>query len=197
MFDYFAALLRTEQNFALARYGDGEAALIQGTAIGPGTQATDIDGWSCPEGITPLGAALRKSLNHYESNYFYGIPQPSHRLGSFYKVHKSCDANIWVNENWERARQLFLGLTNVVLVSRAPIEGFEHIPVLGNVVEIPVPQIHPDHGKTYLFALGPLSCVLIDEMYRREPRNRYVDIGSALDIEIHKRVTRPYMEGRW
>jgi hypothetical protein len=66
-------LIESDIPFAYSRYADGEIALIQGKAIQKGTQATDIDNWSCPNEITKLGVDLKNSLKHEENNYFYAI----------------------------------------------------------------------------------------------------------------------------
>ena len=52
-------LIESDIPFAYSRYADGEIALIQGKAIQKGTQATDIDNWSCPNQITKLGIYLK------------------------------------------------------------------------------------------------------------------------------------------
>ena len=44
----------------------------------------------------------------------------------------------------------------------------------------------------FLFAGGPLTNVLIDFAWQTNRSNRYIDIGSPLDIFIHKRPTRQY-----
>lgn len=71
----FFALLKNLENFALVRYGDGELAVINGGSVGEHTQAYQADGWSY-EGSTdhPLSQPLRQSLNHTETNYYYGFP---------------------------------------------------------------------------------------------------------------------------
>ena len=42
---FFLNLIDGEENFALARYGDGELAIIQNKDIGKDTQAFNADGW--------------------------------------------------------------------------------------------------------------------------------------------------------
>ena len=50
------------------------------------------------------------------------------------------------------------------------------------------------HNDTLFFiSAGPLSEVLIDELYSENPNNRYIDVGSAIDEYVHGKVTRPYM----
>ncbi|AYV82028.1 MAG: hypothetical protein Homavirus3_6 [Homavirus sp.] len=44
----------------------------------------------------------------------------------------------------------------------------------------------------FMFAVGPLSKVLINLMYHTNPNNRYVDMGSALDLVLKNSITRGY-----
>ncbi|MBE8951882.1 MAG: hypothetical protein SR1Q7_01905 [Quinella sp. 1Q7] len=61
---FWRKILRGE-NFALARYADGEHNLMLGYKM------NNIDGWTSP-GQTALGAALRDSLTIDAPNYYYG-----------------------------------------------------------------------------------------------------------------------------
>jgi hypothetical protein len=47
----------------------------------------------------------------------------------------------------------------------------------------------------FLFAVGPLSEILIDVAYRTNPINTYIDIGSAFDPYLFGKTTRPYQAG--
>ena len=49
-------------------------------------------------------------------------------------------------------------------------------------------------GNLFLIAVGPLSEILIDKMYKNNPNNRYVDVGSSLDEWTHGKITRPYQQ---
>ena len=48
------------------------------------------------------------------------------------------------------------------------------------------------NNTIFLFAVGPLSEILIDEAYRTNPNNIYLDIGSIFDEEIRNKRTRAY-----
>jgi hypothetical protein len=50
------------------------------------------------------------------------------------------------------------------------------------------------NSKDTLFfvSAGPLSEIIIYKMYKANPNNTYVDIGSALDVWTHRKATRSY-----
>ncbi len=50
-------------------------------------------------------------------------------------------------------------------------------------------------NKLYLFAAGPFSNILIHELYKIEPENTYLDIGSTLDSMTGLGQTRGYLAG--
>ena len=45
---YFTGLINSSTNFALARYGDGEIALMENQGISRQTQAFNQDRWDAP-----------------------------------------------------------------------------------------------------------------------------------------------------
>jgi hypothetical protein len=50
-------------------------------------------------------------------------------------------------------------------------------------------------NKIFLFAAGPFSNILIHELYKIEPNNTYLDIGSTLDSMMDLGKTRGYLSG--
>lgn len=52
-----------------------------------------------------------------------------------------------------------------------------------------------DKNKLYLFAAGPFSNIMIHELYKIEPNNTYLDIGSTLDNMMGLGQTRGYLSG--
>lgn len=50
-------------------------------------------------------------------------------------------------------------------------------------------------NKLFLFAAGPFSNILIHELYKVEPNNTYLDIGSTLDNMMGLGQTRGYLSG--
>ena len=49
-------------------------------------------------------------------------------------------------------------------------------------------------NQTFFVSAGPVSEILIDRMYKANPNNQYIDVGSSLDEFTHGRMTRPYMD---
>ena len=47
-------------------------------------------------------------------------------------------------------------------------------------------------NSIYLFAAGPISSVTIPHLWKSNKQNTYIDIGSALDLYLHGKYTRPY-----
>ena len=48
-------------------------------------------------------------------------------------------------------------------------------------------------GELFLISAGPLSEVLIHNLWISNPKNRYIDVGSAIDEFVHLSKTRPFM----
>ena len=48
-------------------------------------------------------------------------------------------------------------------------------------------------NKTFFVSAGPVSEILIHEMYLSNPNNQYIDVGSSIDEFVHGKPTRPYM----
>jgi hypothetical protein len=47
--------------------------------------------------------------------------------------------------------------------------------------------------RTVFISVGPMSEAIIHNLWKINPTNQYVDVGSALDEYVHGRKTRPYM----
>lgn len=207
---------------AFARYGDGEHALITGREVGAGTQAFVTDKWSAPSLLTLLGEDLKESLQADDPDYFYGVPSPAQNSPMFldYKEWTGRDeealtfADLWVNSNH---RDFLSGMREIkekaVLICSKEAEGrlkgfpfavSDYVPVPGRCVEhweknraginAELSQLASSRDNSlFLLAAGPLSEVMISTMHRTNPSNRYIDVGSGLDLFVHGRPTRPYM----
>ena len=109
-FDFFADKLRWGENFTLMRLGDGEYFLMLGK------QVHAQEGWISQSGISELGKALYNSLRIDGDNVFYGISCPccDRRAYYWYRTHigekKITFANLWVNANYPRFKEMFLSL---------------------------------------------------------------------------------------
>lgn len=129
-------------------------------------------------------------------------------------------SNLWVNANYPTFQQRFLKEVvasgrKIVLCtgSKARVSDFsrdvpvaDFIPIKGNCVK--TWERHRDHlrglmdlkatqhrGAIFLFAIGPLSEVLIHQMWQANRNNVYVDIGSTLDPMLFRRNSRDYHKG--
>lgn len=126
-------------------------------------------------------------------------------------------SNIWVNANFPVFNQRFMSVLReskkpVVICSgsKARVSEIERlvsirdfIPIPGNCVEyweknrnmargLMDLKASQHTGTIFLFAAGPLSEILIYEMWQANPRNIYLDIGSTLDPLLFRRNSRSY-----
>lgn len=217
-FEFFTNLIRSNKNFAYARYADGEVALIQGRPVDTNSQAFVVDRWKSDGNASVVGQQLLESLSHIEDNYYYAISAPSDNVRdySFLKGHIKTDnitfANLWINANYQKMRRFYETFTKPAYVlcnHRAnkktfPFTVLEHFPFPDNCVEYWL-----QHGDDYILQLldyttnvqdqtffvscGPISEILIHRMYMANPNNQYIDVGSSMDEFVHGAKTRPYM----
>ncbi len=116
--DFFTtSITHTREPFALMRYVDGERMILQGTAVGTGTQAWGEDKWQWEGGASRLqrdmGAGLR---GHYGEPVFYAVAAPLHdEHGLRYyldTMEATCGqltfANLWINEMYPRTKTFLL-----------------------------------------------------------------------------------------
>lgn len=219
-FDYFTELINSGKNFAYARYADGEVALMRGKEIGEGSQAYNVDNWSSPGQLTKTGKQLEESLLHTEDNYYYAISSNTdwdsdHEfLMSRIRIPNNITfANLWINANYQKMKAFYQNLKKEVYVicnQKAKKESFP----------FPVAELFPfpdncvayweQHGDDYIYQLseyvsqiqdktffiscGPISEIIIDKLYKVNPNNQYIDVGSSMDEFVHGHKTRPYMD---
>ena len=220
-FEFYTNLILSDENFAYARYADGEISLMQGKPVGHASQAFVVDKWSSTEGITNIGEELLQSLKHTESNYHYAISGISDSvehyqfLMSHIKNTNVTFANLWINANYQKMKNFYLTLKKEIYLicnHRATPEKFPF-----SVKEIfPFPDdcinyflVHGEdytnqlleytdelEGETIFVSAGPISEILIHRMYCNNPHNQYTDVGSSIDEFVHQKITRPYMDVR-
>jgi len=220
-FEFYTNLILSKENFAYARYADGEVALMQGRPIGHGSQAFTIDKWSSSEGITKIGKELVESLKHTEKNYHYAISGVSDNiedykfLTSHIKNENITFANLWINANYQKMKNFYFTLKKEIYLICNHEAKKENFPFL--IKEIfPFPDdcvnYFLTHGEDYINELleytnqlegetifvsaGPISEILIHRMYCNNPHNQYIDVGSSIDEFVHKKITRLYMDTR-
>jgi len=217
-FEFFTELIKSGKNFAYARYADGEVALMQGRGIGLGSQAYHVDNWSAPSSNTRVGKTLLETLEHTEDNYYYAISSTSDQitdhtfLKSKIKSKNLTFANLWINANYQKMKAFYMSLEREVYVicnEKAKKESFPF-----KVIELfPFPDdcvsywedwgedylkqlseyVEEVKDKTFFISCGPVSEIIIHELYKVNPENQYIDVGSSIDEFVHGRPTRPYM----
>lgn len=214
---YFIDKINSGDNFALLRYGDGERMLMQGELIGKTTQASKVDKWSFSGGKTKISEDLMHSCLVRRDNFYYGIScsccDPKSKAFYLEKMsdHNLTYANIFVNSNYKSFMQFISSIDrDVVLISNKAAAN-AHFPfnivdsyfVENDCVEwyeksketileeiISLCQRNKNH--LFLVSAGPLSEIFIHKMFLNNEENCYIDVGSSMDVLIHKRITRPY-----
>lgn len=220
-FNYFWSLIENNTNFTFARYADGEVMLMKGEAVSDGTQASSIDKWKAPNELTKVGQQLLKTLNHVEDNYFYAISSTTDNINDYtflknnikQKEDKLTFVNLWINANYNlMVKNLCSNKREVILICNKDAKK-ENFPF--NVIDItPFPNdcinFWEENDKSFIdeitkkysslnnqlffISCGPISEIIIDVLYKVNPNNTYVDVGSSIDEFVHGYKTRPYMD---
>jgi hypothetical protein len=217
-FEYYTELIKSNANFAYARYADGEVALMRGNPVGTNTQAFSVDRWSSPNFLTKVGKELLSTLNHTENNYHYAISSHSDNVDDYnFLISRISSpnitfANLWINANYRKMFEFYNSLDkNVYLIcnhksekNNFPFNVNEIFPFPDDCIsyweqngdiyisEI-VDYVSKLKNETFFISAGPISEILIHHMYLSNPNNQYIDVGSSIDEFTHGRKTRPYM----
>jgi hypothetical protein len=220
-FNHFWGLIENNTNFTFARYADGEVMLMKGQPVTSGTQASSIDKWQAPNKLTNVGEQLLNTLSHTEENYFYAISSKTDNLNDYQflieNIKQSEDkltfVNLWINANYsDMLKKLCNNKRDVILIcnKEAKIDNFPF-----NVVDITsfpddcinywenndkdfINMITEKYGnlnnQLFFISCGPISEIIIHELYNKNPNNTYIDVGSSIDEFVHGYKTRPYMD---
>lgn len=213
-YERFMRRIKEHDNFALIRCADGEYSFMNGLPVDA------ADNWYSPTYVTPLGKALRESIEYSAENYYYGISCPCCDPKAYFWYLKNVGnirnitfSNIWVNCNYHRFTRDFLELErDTVLIANYRAEGkrignlnvLKHYSVSDDCVsfwendsEKLIKQIVEDFGDRkgllYAVAAGPMSGPLIHKLYDNNPYNCYIDFGSSLDSWFRETKSRLYM----
>lgn len=213
---FFKDKIINKENFAFARYADGEKMILDNLDILKGTQAYDIDKWKY-ENNTVFSNDLRETCFHREYNYFYAIScKCCDPLGEiFYRKlfdnHNITFSNLFINSNYKKFinfintldRETILIANKECRTSEYPFNVIQKIPIENDCVnwyennKILIIKVLQNLSKKYnnklfFISAGPLSEIIIHHLYTNNPNNTYIDVGSSLDIYTHKKNTRPY-----
>jgi hypothetical protein len=217
-FEFYTNLILSDSNFAYARYADGEVGLMNGNQIGQNTQAFQVDRWSSPNGITQVGKDLLKTLEHIEDNYHYAISAHSDSISDCNFLMDRIQnknitfANLWINSNYPKMHEFYHKLNKSVYLICNHRARKENFPFKVNEI-FPFPDdcisywnengedyiqqlldyVTQLENQTFFVSAGPVSELLIDAMYRANPNNQYIDVGSSIDEFTHGYKSRPYM----
>jgi hypothetical protein len=217
----FTEKIKNGDNFAYARYADGEVLLMKGNEVGQNTQAFKIDNWSSPNKLTSVGNELIDSLMHTEPNYYYAISSVSDNISDHrflmdrIKSEKEniTFANLWINSNYQQMKEFYTNIDKecfVICNHRANINNFpfkikELFPFPDNCIEFwessgseyisnITQKLQELNNETFFISAGPISEIIIHRLYSFNPNNQYIDVGSSMDEFVHGKKTRPYME---
>lgn len=215
-FNFFKNKILNNENFVFARYADGERLILQNKAILEGTQAFDVDKWKYNNNKL-FSRDLLETCNHRETNYYYAIScaccDPTGEI--FYKNlfnnHNITFSNLFINANYTK----FINFTenlqrDVILIANKECEN-SHYPFnilekflieddcinwyeknKNNILETLKIISKKYENKLFFISAGPLSEIIIHNLFLNNQKNAYIDIGSSLDIFTHKKMTRPY-----
>ena len=218
-FDFFSDLIKSDTNFAYARYADGEVSLMKGIEVTEGSQAYNIDRWKAPNELTKVGKDLLETLMHTEDNYYYAISSDTdfsrdkEFLTTYIKNKNNVTfANLWINANYQKMKIFYQTLNKPVYLICNEKVNRQNLPFKVNEI-FPFPDdcinywekygddyiselinyiIHIKN-KTFFISCGPISEILIHNLYDANPDNQYIDVGSSIDEFVHGYQTRPYM----
>ena len=214
-FSKFTGMIKRGENFAFARYADGERLILNCQRIGAGTQAFDVDKWSFNNNFE-FSKHLLSTCSHREENYYYAISckccDPAGEL--FYRGlldnHNITFSNLFINANYSKFIEFVSSMDNEVVViankncfrAHYPFKVIELMAIENDCInwyEKQKQQIDDSlfrlsqlSGKVFFISAGPLSEIIIHRLYSSNPNNTYIDVGSSLDIFTHNVVTRPY-----
>lgn len=212
-FDRIWSKLEYGENFSLVRFADGERAILTGEKI------KGVDGWVSTDYTSKLGLDLAETLNIADKKFIYGISCPCCDREAFYwyisRLPKAANvtfSNIFVNKNYKkfiskfrklkrdavfignyRAKDKKMGQLNILdyfLVDDDCLKFWEE---KGQKL---INEIKLKYGKKenllFVVSAGPLSEVIIYDLFKNNCNNTYIDFGSSIDTFIHEKTTRAY-----
>jgi hypothetical protein len=221
-FNRFKNKIISKENFAYTRYADGEIRLMSGVGVGTHTQAFQQDGWCCGNKMYELGKTLLESISHTESNYVYAITSPNQNFSDYKFLRDRIQqteqnitfADLWINGNYPLFQKfihdelqeeiVFIASDDGIGRSMLPLKCKKYVAVPRDCVNFYEQQrkeiesvldiMASEYTDTLFFiSAGPLSEAIIHYLYCKNPNNRYIDVGSAIDEIVHGKKTRPYM----
>lgn len=221
-FNRIVGVIDSKQPICFVRYGDGEVMIMNNSPVPQSTQAYSIDKWSSNGGKTKLGDKLIEVLNHKEKEWIYGIPCKccnntckNHLLSKLdLPINQITYANLFVNSNYNLFLEWIKKLDEEVILitnesvknnlTRYPFKVKDYFPIKDDCLNyyekndlIFTENLKETFKNTentlFLISAGPLSELIIHELWSINKTNRLIDVGSSLDFYTHNKITRPYM----
>lgn len=214
-FDKYWKKIENNENFALARYADGEYAIMSGKKI------KGIDGWTSTDYVSKLGQDSINSLSMDAPDYIYGIACPCCDREAYYWIASRLKedatitfSNLLVNYNYfkfiknfeklkkdaivianEKAKDKQIGSLNILKfygVGSNCVEFWENEGE--QLVKKIIEEVGDLKDKLFVVSAGPMSGPIIYELYKHNPNNTYIDFGSSIDRYIHEKCNRLYSD---
>jgi hypothetical protein len=213
-------LIGQSDSLALARYADGEACVLRNITVGNKDGWLFKKDKNLVFRRDLRQSLLCNDNNYYFGLSCSCCDKENHDylLGSVRAPLSSLTfSNIWVNANYPSFNERFFPTIKATgksiilcsgskarvseLAKHVPVADF--IPIPGNCVlywekyreqirglmDLKATQYS---NAIFLFAIGPLSEILIHEMWQANQQNIYLDIGSTLDPFMFRRKSRSY-----
>ena len=220
-FNLFLNKLKSNENFSLSRFGDGELAIIKNNFIDFSNKYNGEHIFE-PEKHEKYHILMKESLKYKSDNYFVGISCKCCVGESDYDYYKKISdqnesnltfATIFVNLNYRLFLEEFIPeLKNkeIILISheksdinKLPFKVQKHFKIGANawINNFDMIDKISNYSKTvknkiFLFAAGTFSNIAIYECHKNSKDNTYIDIGSTLDIILGLGATRRYLKGK-
>lgn len=215
--------IETKNPICFVRYGDGETLIMDNQPISTATQAYSIDKWNSDGGETKMGNKLKEILKINKPEWLFGVPCECCNLAckNYLLSELNVDrtqityANMFVNSNYPYFLEWIKNLKEEIVIianknglnniDKFPFKIKEYFPIENDCVNyyennyedfnIELKNRFKDVNNTLFFvSAGPLSEIIINEIWTLNKTNRLIDVGSSLDLFIHNKITRPYME---
>lgn len=192
----FDAIVNEQEPFAFVRFHDGEHAILNGLPYRAASKWTSRgnDVWFKDELFEVLKADLE--------GFYMGIsppcctPQAAEFFRRYAPAAKATYATIFQFQNYKRWRMLRKKYQGAVLIGSGQCDiqvPFNGVSKQWDVDAVVTQMLGID--KPFLIAAGPCANIIAYRYWARQDfakRQTVIDVGAALDPEIHKAPTRPY-----
>ena len=206
-------LVESKKPFALLRFADGEIAVMQGRGI------IGSDRWSTPNRVTKLGEDLLKAIAIEDESVYIGIscsccdePGKEYLLKRIKNKKSNITfSNIFVNGNYTQftgyvktVREPVNLIANVTAkVENCPFKVKTFLPIPDDCVNyyeevrdaflgLLEDSYKEVKGELFFVSAGPMSEAIISHLWKVNPHNRYVDVGSSIAEFIHGKPIREF-----